>query len=413
MSMTRLLRYPINLFRQAISSIKRLFFELKVVVLRLQAVAMEIEELKRHCDNRFLALAKDIDALGRQNGLAQSLEAFKIIHSGTNIVGRMRRNLGFLGRLSSVVHSLSVESLLAQQALDRQLMLAGRCASWQVRQKDRIRTLSDVEFRVCSQWGEDGIIDWLVENIPIKETTFVEFGVENYQEANTRFLLQNRNWRGLIMDGNSAYMESVAAGALYWRYDLRAVPAVFTRQNINDLLIKNGVSGDIGLLSIDVDGNDYWILDAISAISPRILICEYNAVWGDLHAITIPYAPDFNRLKAHPSGQYFGASIKAMKDLAAEKGYEFLGTCANGINSFFVRGDLFEAVGDKIQDRRAFPSRHRESLDETGNLAYVRGTKRADLIKHLPVVLVDGEKRQVQLESLYPLYSSAWLEELR
>jgi hypothetical protein len=208
-------------------------------------------------------------------------------------------------------------------------------------------------------------------------------------------------------------MESVVSEELYWRYDVQAVSAFITRDNINDLMTQNGINGDIGLLSIDIDGNDYWILEVITAVSPRILVCEYNSVLGDLHAITIPYTSDFDRLRAHHSGQYFGASIKAIIDLAARKGYEFIGTCSNGINSFFVRNDLFSMVADKIKDRRAFPSCHRDSRDEAGRLTYVRGAKRADLIKRLPVVLVDEKNRQSPLASLYPLYSAAWLEQMR
>ena len=124
---------------------------------------------------------------------------------------------GTLQKVESHLAGLNVQSYLIRQQNERQLLLAGRTACWQVRRKTNIKTLADVEFRVFSQWGEDGIIDWLVENVPIVNTTFVEFGVENFQEANTRFLLQNRNWRGLIMDGNPEYMESARQEEIYWR----------------------------------------------------------------------------------------------------------------------------------------------------------------------------------------------------
>ncbi|HMK33481.1 MAG TPA: hypothetical protein VK463_00340, partial [Desulfomonilaceae bacterium] len=254
--------------------------------------------------------------------------------------------------------------------------------------------------------------DWLAENVPINNTVFVEFGVEDYREANTRFLLQNRNWRGLILDSNPAHVRAVEREDLCWRYDLRPVAAIVTPENINELLAENGIIGDIGLLSIDIDGNDYWVLEAITAVSARILVCAYNAVWGDIHAITVPYLPNFDRLKAHPSGQYFGASIQALKGLAKRKGYEFIGSSSNGVNSFFVRSDLFQSVANKIKSHRAFPSRHRDSRDDAGRLTYVRGVKRADLVKHLPVTLVEEHNRRVPLASLYPLYSESWLEQI-
>jgi hypothetical protein len=91
--------------------------------------------------------------------------------------------------------------------------LSGRAASWQVRSRRAVANLQEVEFRVTSQWGQDGIIDWLIERaeIPPERQTFIEFGVEDYRQSNTRFLLQNRNWRGLIMDGHPAVVRAVKA----------------------------------------------------------------------------------------------------------------------------------------------------------------------------------------------------------
>ena len=317
-----------------------------------------------------------------------------------------------IAKLAARVDGLNNQAFLLRQQNDRQLLLSGRMASWQARQKTMIDNIADVEFRVSSQWGEDGIIDWLIENIPTPNTTFVEFGVENYQEANTRFLLQNRNWRGLVMDGNPAYMASVRREEIYWRYDIDAVDAFITRENINSILSEQNISGDIGLLSIDIDGNDYWVLEAITGVSPRILVCEYNPILGDLHPIAVPYRKDFDRLKAHHCGLYFGASIKAIRLLAQEKGYEFVGTCSNGINVFFVRRDLYGHVDGKINKKKTYPSRHRDARDENGELIYIPGVKRANLISHLPVVRLDGTNAIVTIESLGPLYSQEWLAEM-
>lgn len=311
-------------------------------------------------------------------------------------------------RLAGQVSAIAYYEVMGVERQNRQLALAGRTASFEVRRKDSIRDLSDVEFRVTSQWGEDGIIDWLVEHIPMANTTFVEFGVENYQEANTRFLLQNRTWRGLVLDGSADHMNALRREALYWRHDVTAVNAFITRDNINDLIGGNGYQGDIGLLSVDIDGNDYWVLEALTVVRPRILVMEYNGVLGDQHAITIPYAADFDRLRAHHSGQYFGASIRAVQGLAERKGYRFVGTCSNGVNAFFVREDLFHHVDGRIETKRAWPSQHRDSRNEQGALTHTRGVARADLIKHLPVVLTEDGGRQVELGSLMPLYSPEW-----
>jgi hypothetical protein len=317
-----------------------------------------------------------------------------------------------LDSINAGIGGLNVQSYLVRQQMDRQLLLSGRMASWRNKEKERVCNLGDAEFRIYSQWGEDGIIDWLVEHVPMNRNTFVEFGVENYQESNTRFLLQNRNWRGLIFDGNKDYMESVRKEDIYWKYDINAVCAFITRDNIDSLLLENGMEGDIGLLSIDIDGNDYWVLKDISVISPRILICEYNPVFGDLHAITVPYKVDFERLNSHHCGLYFGASIKAVCKLAESKGYSFAGTCSNGINAFFVRNDIFGSVSEKIRHKKAFPSRHRDARDCEGNLVYTPGLKRAELIKEMPVIDLDHDDRTVLIGELGDLYSNQWLQEM-
>lgn len=313
-----------------------------------------------------------------------------------------------LGRIDGRLARLELNDYLAEDRQERQLMLAGRAASWDVRRRESLRTLADAEFRVTSQWGEDGIIDWLVEHVPIANRTFIEFGVENYREANTRFLLQNRNWRGLVMDGSADYMRDLRREALYWRHDVTAAHAFITREGIDDVIGANGYAGDIGLLSIDIDGNDYWVLEALTVVSPRILVVEYNPVLGDRHAVVVPYRPDFHRLKAHHSGLYFGASITALIALAERKGYAFVGSCSNGINAFFVRNDVFHHVDGRIHEKRACPSLHRDARDANGRLIYTRGAARFDLIRHLPVVLPEDGGRQALLETLEP-YGADWL----
>lgn len=299
------------------------------------------------------------------------------------------------------------QSRLVETA-DRNLLLTGKQACWQLESKKAIRTLADVEFRVSSQWGEDGILEWLVQNLPIQSNRFVEFGVEDYREANTRFLLQNRDWRGLIMDGNRANVEAIRADSLYWRHDVTAAAEFITAENIDDLIAKYGFDGDLGILSIDIDGNDYWVLEQISVAKASILVCEYNSILGDLWPITVPYKADFERFRAHSSGLYIGASIAALRALAHRKGYEFIGTNSNGVNAFFVRRELWDAIEPLLEQRYAYPSRHRDARDSMGQLSFVGGVERAELIKNLPFVRVD-DGSEVTLEDLGTLYSPAWL----
>ncbi len=287
----------------------------------------------------------------------------------------------------------------------RQLLLLGRLASHQIGDADDVRLLRDAEFRVFSQWGEDGILQFLLSRVPIANRTFVEFGVGFYDEANTRFLLLCGGWSGLVIDLNEAAIRSVLESELAWRYDLQARCAFVTRENVNELIAGSEIQGDIGLLSIDVDGNDYWVWKEIEVISPRIVICEYNSLFGPDHAITVPYDPAFDRTQAHHSNLLFGASLGALCRLAAEKGYRFVGSNGAGVNAFFVREDVAGELPALAAAEGFVLTSVRESRDEEGRLTHAGGMHRLALIEHLEVLDVDTGKT-VKLKDLsirYPL----------
>ena len=156
-------------------------------------------------------------------------------------------------------------------------------------------------FKVFSQGNEDGLIQYLINHVEIENKTFVEFGVEDYSECNTKFLLLHNNWTGLCMDGSEEAMEKLRKRKLYWQHTIESKSAFITKGNINSLISESGFSGDIGLLSTDIDGVDYWVLDAIDCIKPRILICEFNPIFGSKEKVSIPYKADFYRTDAHYS----------------------------------------------------------------------------------------------------------------
>ncbi len=291
---------------------------------------------------------------------------------------------------------------------ERTARLCGRLAAFEVQRLKEIDTLADVEFQVYSQFGEDGIIEWLVANLHLQHKTFVEFGVENYLEANTRFLLLNRNWTGLVLDGNPRHMEFLRSSPTYWRNDIQSEAAFITVENIKELIERNGFFGPLGILSIDLDGNDYWILKELDGLHPEILILECNPVFGDRHAVTVPYDPKFERFRSHHSGLLFGASIAALRELAESRGYEFFGTCSNGLNAFFVRSDLAPRISEKVKRRIAWPAIHRDSRNLQGELNFVRGKHRFDLIADCEVHCC-RTNRMVRLGDLGDPYSEEWL----
>ncbi|MDR3725092.1 MAG: hypothetical protein P4K83_11470 [Terracidiphilus sp.] len=227
---------------------------------------------------------------------------------------------------------------------------------------------SEAEFRVFSQWGEDGLIQYLTARVPMPNKVFVEFGVENYIESNTRYLAINDCWSGLVMDGSAENIDFIQHDPISWACDVKSVCAFITRENINELLELNGIQGDIGLLSVDIDGNDYWVWEAIQRVSPRIVICEYNSLFGPVARVTVPYDPAFIRDKAHHSKVYYGASIAALETLGRSKGYTLVGGNSAGNNVFFVRNDLMDAFRPVSACEAYRQARFREFHDEYGHL---------------------------------------------
>lgn len=294
---------------------------------------------------------------------------------------------------------------------ERSLLLSGRMAARQLPRGGPVADLRDVEFRVFSQGGEDGVIEWLVAHLPLTSRRFIEFGVQDFREANCRFLLQNRGWKGLVFDSSPANILSLRSQQMFWMHDLTAAPAFVTAENINALVTATGFAGPAGVLSIDIDGNDYWVWQAIDCVDAAIVVCEFNAIFGDTRCLAVPYDPAFERHKGHFSGQYYGASIGAFKRLAAAKGYSFAGTGSNGVNAFFVRNDLADTVLSLIGKVRAFPSQHRDSRDAAGRLTFVGGAARFDLIGDMPVIDVEtGQK--LRLGDIATPYSDDWLAQM-
>jgi hypothetical protein len=252
-----------------------------------------------------------------------------------------------------------------------------------------VEDLEGHEFRVFSQWGEDGIIQHLVRQVPIGRRIFVEFGVENYEEANTRFLLVNDNWSGLVMDASSRHIAHIRNSREYWLYNLKVAEAFITRDNINRLLAENGVAGPIGLLSIDIDGMDYWIWEAIEVVEPAIVVIEYNYRFGPDEAVTVPYDDRFDRWKAHHSILYYGASLRALCLLAERKGYALVGVGSAGLNAFFVRRELRPDSLPEVSPEEAYrEGQYCEAHDEQGRRIKVSTEEERRIIAGLPLVRV-------------------------
>ena len=224
-----------------------------------------------------------------------------------------------------------------------------------------------------------------MNRVPGVIPSYVEFGVEDFDEANTRLLAEQGGWRGLLIDLDNDNIERIKQKRIYWSNDLVAIRAFVTAENINEILTSNGFVGEVGIMSIDIDGNDFWVWKAIEAAEAQVVICEYNSVFGRNEAITIPYNARFSRREYHHSQLYFGASLAALAYLAASKGYDLVAVEPTGVNAFFVRSDLEHDL-PVLDARDAFRlTPVRESLAPDGSMTFLAGRDRLEAIAHLPV----------------------------
>jgi hypothetical protein len=261
-------------------------------------------------------------------------------------------------------------------------MLLGKILS-NANSSQKFTHINEAEFKIFSQWGDDGIIQYLISKIKIENKTFIEFGVEDYTESNTRFLLMNNNWTGLVIDGSEKNINFIKNDEIYWKYDLTAKCAFITAENINQLISEGGFEGNIGILHIDIDGNDYWVWKSLNVVSPDIVIMEYNSVLGIDKALTVPYKPDFYRNKEHHSLLYAGASLLAICDLAEEKGYYFIGSNSSGNNAYFVKKEKIGELKPVLPSEGYVDSKFREARNQNGELMFSKGDERLKILNGL------------------------------
>jgi hypothetical protein len=198
------------------------------------------------------------------------------------------------------------------------------------------------EKRVYSQNGEDGIIEEILRRIGSDTRYFVEFGVESGVECNCARLVLQQGWRGLFIEGNAGQFAKLVER--YRPYPVRCVQALVTSANIEALFEANGVPPDFDVLSIDIDGNDYWVWSALRRWRPRLVAIEYNPTHPPTRRWVMKEDPGYQWNRTN----YFGASLASLTNLGRQKGYALVGTDTTGVNAFFVRDDL--ATPDRFLD---------------------------------------------------------------
>lgn len=294
-----------------------------------------------------------------------------------------------LGRVDEAFTALSAELKVAPH--NQQALFAASIAARAVKPfmesvaidvfadiKNQIEMLRRFEFKIYSQSGEDGILMGIFSRIGVTNKRFIEIGIGNGDECNTANLSLNHGWSGLLIDGDHKQVE--AARQFYGHLNgVRVEQCFVTVDNINELFIKNRMTGEIDMFSLDIDGNDYWVLERINVIKPRVVMLEYNPSLGPERSISIPYYPEFYRMDYHKSGWYHGASLTALTSLMKSKGYILVGCDSNGYNAFFIREDVAEGVFREITPSEAYyPAKPR--------FRYGTPDAQFDVIKHLKFV---------------------------
>ena len=220
-----------------------------------------------------------------------------------------------------------------------------------------------IGFNLFSTTYEDGILLYIFSLIGMTNKKCVDIGAGSITGSSVANLIINHGFKGLLIDGNP---RSVKISKEYYAnhpetkmVPPQAISALVTRENVNDLLKENRFSGEIDLLCLDIDGIDYWIMDAIETVSPRVLVVEYQDILGPKKALTVPYKPNFS-VGDYPVNaevnNYCGASLNAFVKLCSRKGYRLVGCNKGGWNAFFVKNGIGEKILPAVSAESCFQS---------------------------------------------------------
>ena len=263
-----------------------------------------------------------------------------------------------------------------------------------------IRSLNDVDFKIFSQNGEDGIIDYLLYQLNIEKPKFVEIGIGDYTEANTRFIFERTSPKGLVIDSIQDLEIKIKKNLATWRGELNIVNKSVNSRNIIEILQSDNAMRDLDLFSLDIDGIDYWILNKLPNNFSKIAIIEYNPVFGWDMEVSVPNIDNFDRTKYHYSNLCFGMSLKAAIKIMENKNFYFIGSNLFRNNAFFISNDF-----DKnkyfsnliINDYKQYTdSNFSESRDKTNKLNYLNKKRQINTIMNCEVIDLSNQNKQLK-----------------
>lgn len=206
--------------------------------------------------------------------------------------------------------------------------------------------LSRYELRVFSQNGEDGVLVEILNRIGVGDRYFVEFGIQEGVEGNCVLLADVLGWSGLFLEADPQFFAEVSR-----KYEGTPVTVrreMVTADRIEEIFAAAGVPTELDVLSIDIDGNDIYVWEALGTHSPRVVIIEYNSGIRGEGPLAQPHDPD----RVWDGGSAWGSSLAALETVGRRKGYSLVHTDLSGVNAFFVRDDLVPALGvDRVPRR--------------------------------------------------------------
>jgi hypothetical protein len=246
-----------------------------------------------------------------------------------------RSVIALRGWQSNIIRSIrAVSTSPAVDAILQRVRNVGRS------QVDDRHQLGAYESRLFSQNGEAGILKEIFFRLGHGNRYFVEFGVGDGSECNSALLAQRYGWNGVYIEGAETLYESLRK-RYEQREGIRCIRAMITAENICELFASASVPQEFDLLSIDVDGNDFWLWRELRNYRPRVVVVEYNAAYRP----PVRWIMQYNPTHHWDGTTHFGASLTSFADLAREHGYALLGTDKNGVNAFFLRRDLLANSG--------------------------------------------------------------------
>jgi hypothetical protein len=265
---------------------------------------------------------------------------------------------------------------------------------------EKRRQLWDWEFRLFSQWGEDGILLYLCDKLQIARPKILEFGAGNFRECNSRLLAEIRNALVTAVDSSKDLRHGVEGMDISWRTGIWPVETWVSTSNAAQIMIdaKKQMRG-IDIISIDLDGIDFWVAQSLDYSEVEVVVVEYNALFGFKESISVPNSESFERTTAHFSNLYYGASLSSFITLFDDRGFQFVGTNRACNNAFFVKRRNANKLEIELPDESRLDLytdwRVRESRDAHGKLTYASTENGISEILDLPVV--DLARNEVRL----------------